>query len=139
MEKLNNEDFVKSLKDQLERKKQINPKYSLRAFSRDLGIDASNLSKIMSGKIIPRSKTKRNINIFFKTSQYPDCNFEQSKQNIKNILDLTHFSFFKGNTEWLGLVLGISSSEVNRLVQIMQESQLLKIDGQGRWQDLTKQ
>lgn len=43
-------DFVLHLQNELERKKNNNPNYSLRAFARDLDVEASLLSKILRGK-----------------------------------------------------------------------------------------
>jgi transcriptional regulator with XRE-family HTH domain len=41
---------VSFLANELERRKRSNPKYSLRAFARQLALDASALSRLISGK-----------------------------------------------------------------------------------------
>jgi hypothetical protein len=54
-------DFRQYLEDELARRSQSTPRYSLRAFARHLEIDSSFLSKILSGK---RTITLRSIRMF---------------------------------------------------------------------------
>ncbi|MGZ3743998.1 MAG: TIGR02147 family protein [Pseudobdellovibrionaceae bacterium] len=51
-------DFRTFLEQELNRRNSLNPNYSLRAFARDLSVDSSFLSKLLSGK---RSMTVRTI------------------------------------------------------------------------------
>jgi len=51
-------DFRSFLEQELARRNSVNSNYSLRAFARDLGVDSSFLSKLLSGK---RSMTARTI------------------------------------------------------------------------------
>lgn len=44
------EDYRRMLGTELERRQSRNPRYSLRAFARDIGLHASDLSKILRGK-----------------------------------------------------------------------------------------
>lgn len=44
------ETFLTLLKEELERRKSKNPNYSLRCFSRDLGVSTSRLSEILNGR-----------------------------------------------------------------------------------------
>lgn len=44
------EDYRQMLGSELERRQSRNPRYSLRAFARDIGLHASDLSKILRGK-----------------------------------------------------------------------------------------
>lgn len=48
-----NVDYCHILKDELQTRTQRNPSYSLRAFSRDLGVSSARLSRILSGKAAP--------------------------------------------------------------------------------------
>lgn len=48
-----NVDYCQILKDELQARTQRNPSYSLRAFSRDLGVSSARLSRILSGKAAP--------------------------------------------------------------------------------------
>ncbi len=56
-----NSDFRQFLEDELNRRMQTLPRYSLRAFARQLDVDSSFLSKILSGK---RTVTMRTIRMF---------------------------------------------------------------------------
>lgn len=62
MQELNkNSDFRQYLEDELARRSQNYPRYSLRAFARHLEVDSSFLSKILNGK---RTVTMRTIRMF---------------------------------------------------------------------------
>lgn len=62
MQNLNkNSDFRQYLEDELARRSQNYPRYSLRAFARHLEVDSSFLSKILNGK---RTVTMRTIRMF---------------------------------------------------------------------------
>lgn len=62
MQELNkNSDFRQFLEDELARRSQNYPRYSLRAFARHLDVDSSFLSKILNGK---RTVTMRTIRMF---------------------------------------------------------------------------
>jgi transcriptional regulator with XRE-family HTH domain len=50
-EKITEEPLLNNLRSELERRKKTNPSYSLRAFAKYLEMDASNLSKLLSGRI----------------------------------------------------------------------------------------
>ena len=56
-----NSDFRQFLEDELARRMQSMPRYSLRAFARHLDVDSSFLSKILNGK---RTVTMRTIRMF---------------------------------------------------------------------------
>lgn len=52
-----NSSYVAVLRQELENRIQNNPRYSMRAFSRDLGISSGRLSRILSGKGAPSRAT----------------------------------------------------------------------------------
>lgn len=58
---IKNSDFRQYLEDELARRSQNYPRYSLRAFARHLEVDSSFLSKILNGK---RTVTLRTIRMF---------------------------------------------------------------------------
>ena len=53
-------DYTLLLKDELQKRKEKNRSYSLRAFARDLGIGATSLSDLFNGKrkLSPKNVTK---------------------------------------------------------------------------------
>jgi len=55
--------FIKLVKAEFERRRSRNQVYSLRSFSRDLAVDASNLSKILSYQKVPGSRLKKKLGL----------------------------------------------------------------------------
>lgn len=49
--------YLKVLKSEFERRKELNPMYSMRAFALNLDVDASNLTKILNDKLLPTFET----------------------------------------------------------------------------------
>ena len=47
---MNNAGLVQHIVDEFQKRKMANPTYSLRAFSRDIGVDQSLMTKILKGK-----------------------------------------------------------------------------------------
>jgi hypothetical protein len=58
-----NDQFVELIKAEFERRRTRNQAYSLRSFSRDLAVDASNLSKILSYQKSPGSRLKKKLGL----------------------------------------------------------------------------
>lgn len=55
------DDYSVILKDELNARARKNPRYSMRAFSRDLGVSSARLSRILSGKAAPSRATALKI------------------------------------------------------------------------------
>jgi plasmid maintenance system antidote protein VapI len=47
---MNNTGMVEHIVNEFQKRKSVNPTYSLRAFSRDIGVDQSLMTKIIKGK-----------------------------------------------------------------------------------------
>lgn len=93
-------DFILHLQCELERKKNNNPHYSLRAFARDLGIEASLLSKILRGKAPLTSRMFERLAPILGVREEDYKNFEsQIKFNElvfdwqRNMLETNDFKF----------------------------------------------
>src|SRR5580698_8295148 len=57
-----NDSFYKTiLEEELSRRAEVNPRYSLRAMARALGIEPGALSEILSGKRVPSYKMAQKI------------------------------------------------------------------------------
>ncbi|WP_413558615.1 DUF4423 domain-containing protein [Bdellovibrio sp. HCB209] len=67
-------DFRQFLEDELARRSQNYPRYSLRAFARHLEVDSSFLSKILNGK---RTVTMRTIRMFGERLNLPGEQLQQ--------------------------------------------------------------
>ncbi|WP_413575818.1 DUF4423 domain-containing protein [Bdellovibrio sp. HCB290] len=73
-EQIKNSDFRQFLEDELARRSQNYPRYSLRAFARHLEVDSSFLSKILNGK---RTVTMRTIRMFGERLNLPGEQLQQ--------------------------------------------------------------
>jgi uncharacterized protein (TIGR02147 family) len=79
--------YITKLKESLLQKQKANPSYSLRAFARDLDIDASSLSKILKGtRVLTR---KDSISIVSKLNLSPEERtlFLESMYSTRNKID----------------------------------------------------
>lgn len=123
-----------------------NPRYSLRAFAKNLDIDASSLSQILSGK---RKLSKKAIqNICDKLSTSPkelqmfgliknsisDANYLQldidtfsviSEWYHYAILELTYVSSFKADPKWIAKKLSITVEETKSAIERLKRLGLL--------------
>ncbi|MEK2688884.1 DUF4423 domain-containing protein [Bdellovibrio sp. GT3] len=73
-EQIKNSDFRQFLEEELARRSQNYPRYSLRAFARHLEVDSSFLSKILNGK---RTVTMRTIRMFGERLNLPGEQLQQ--------------------------------------------------------------
>lgn len=147
--------FKNILERELEERISSNSSYSLRAFARDLQIDPSNLSKILSGKTNPFTKTKERILLDLGYSPLEVRDLLQDRttslkdfraQDIESfeyisewhhdaILELTRLSFFKADYTWIGSTLGIGTMKVKLAVERLLRLGYLEIDKNGNWVD----
>lgn len=106
--------FIENLRNIYDQKKSVNSRYSLRAFARDCGIDASSLSKILNGK---RRPTKAVIRLMGKRLKLSSAeisrwiNLNESylrfQKNIKSLnglkltpLELEEFQFIASSSHF---------------------------------------
>ncbi|MBX9769703.1 MAG: TIGR02147 family protein [Bdellovibrionales bacterium] len=139
-----------------------NPKYSLRAFARQLGISAPVLSHLIGGRrpLTPAAiqkigmalgLTPESINSyvaqFQKHSLTEEAPFSVMAMDVYNaiadwyhdaILELTHIPTFKADPKWIATTLGITIHEVNAAIERLQRLDLLDITQEGQWVDLSR-
>lgn len=87
-----NRSFLDVLTAELIRRKMMNSRYSLRAYARSLGIDATLLSKILSGKNLPSIKTAEKLAMKLKLSEEDQLLFLASLISEQNLLRLFQIS-----------------------------------------------
>lgn len=164
---MNNEmhypNFKSHLEAELARRCEQNPSYSLRAFAKSLGIEASPLSAMIRGKRTITTKTieklgKRlgltplQLERYSQTDDL-DQDLENRQKNFKDlslhmyhlisewyhfaILELMLTKEFRSDPKWVAKALGITVSEVNISLNRMQDLELLEIGKNGEWIDLT--
>ena len=152
-------DFRLYLQNELLRRCEANPRYSLRSFASNLQTNPAILSTLLSKK---RTLTEAHIRKFGTAlSLDPSTvnNFVQSLKEARTptyqeltqdvflaisewyydaILEMTGLKSFKPDSKWIAKVLGISINEVNAAVQRLIRLELLEIDKKGKWKDLSK-
>ncbi len=159
--------FRSFLQDELERRRERNPRYSLRAFARDLGIDNSRLSKMLQGErpigdrmlrlIGERLKLEPSeLDRFFVTELKGRSVRKDWKKLARTrrmvtipdfvlgdplyftILELMNVKGFKADNDWIAKRLGEPKARVDRIVRDLFDAGLLGRKIDGSWIDLTE-
>ncbi len=143
----------------LEEKRKRNSSYSLRAFANHLGVHHTFLSRILSGaRSISKNTQQKFLRVLQLTPQEVDKYFLQKPTpwaDVKleqleldtfvmvsdwfhdAILELTRLKYFKPDFKWIAKILGISESAVKKAVDRLVRLNLLAIDEDGVWRDLS--
>ncbi len=157
-------DFRLLLQSELVQRCQRNPKYSLRAFARALGISASALSDMLNGKRTITSASIEKLGLAmgmalseieqFQSSQ----KLERAKQSLAQIsrsfqqisvdqfsliadwyhyaiLELMKVKGFKQDPRWIAKKLNVSHVEVKAAIERLVRLGLIKINEENEWLD----
>lgn len=150
--KIDQQSLIIFLRETLIGRCKKNESYSLRAFSRDLSIEASALSKIIRGE---RSISK---NMFDRISSSLNLSPKERSEFLENdeadfkqinedyfrviadwyhfaILELTHLKSFQSDSKWISEKIGIPKQEVNNAVERLMRLKLLSKGKTGNWLD----
>jgi len=132
--------LIEILKTELSKKRARNGAYSLRSYARDLGIDPSNLSKILNEKKTIGKNLRRNLT---KKLGFDDHEFENwsdkkytkhslevfqivSEQQHYAILELFKLKGFSGTPKEISHLLDIDISKARESLMRLRETGLLK-------------
>ena len=124
--------FRALLHAELDRRRQVNRRYSLRAFARSLAVDHSTLSQILRGK---RRLTARNVHAF-------GCRLRLTARDIEElaaleyesaVLDAVGRPAFRPDSRWLASVTGIPLDAVNFTLQRLLRKRKLTMASRERW------
>ena len=153
--------FRSLLRAELARRSQ-NPRYSLRAFALDLGIDHSSLSQLMRGLRPFTERMIRDLGARLGLDQElieasvarersdPACADNRldvvrqltadalavlSEFEHYAILELTHLDDFRADVRWIARVLDVSSDRVNIVLQRLCRLGMLEMTGPSEWID----
>lgn len=149
------EDFRLYLQNELVRRCQINPQYSLRAFARSLNVSSSALSAMLNGKRPITERTKNRLCLALDLSPEEIQKFSQKeKKNVTSytqltldtfalisdwyyfaILELVKIDSFKSDASWVAQRLGITKSEVNIAIERLIRLEMIEVDSEGNWKD----
>ena len=135
------------LQKQFTDRRQKNPRYSLRAFSSSLGIDASTISQFLAGKRAPSQKaltqiceklsaTPRDLKLLGMLSGHTLGEDDFYRLTVDTfsvmadwyhfaILELTYLSSFKADPKWISAALGISAVEAKTALERLLRLNLL--------------
>jgi uncharacterized protein (TIGR02147 family) len=141
------------LKEELERRRQVNSLYSLRAFSRQLKMSPAQLSQIISGKRPLTAKTAFRIAEVLALSPLETSTFvESTLQSVPKetstaveikedefsliadwyhlaILSLSELRQHRADPRWIASQLGIKTSEASVALQRLQKLKIIEIKG----------
>lgn len=150
-------DFRILLQQEFVKRCRKNPKYSLRAFARSLGIEASPLSAILRGKRPLTKKTQKKLGLalglslnelerFKNATDTVAVNYQQltldnyaliSDWYHYAILELTRIESFRPDLKYIAKTLNISQTEAHIAVERLQRLGLLETSEDGNWLDTT--
>lgn len=153
-------DFRLFLQNELIRRCESNPSYSLRSFASHLQTNPATLSTILSKKRTLTETAIKNFGIALQLEPSKIQSFIQNR-NYKGevqtyqeltqdtfisisewyydaILEMTRLKSFKPDPKWIAKVLDISVNEVSAAVERLIRIELLEIDKNGKWNDLSR-
>lgn len=147
MDHVSNNRFILFLQQELVRRINDNPKYSLRAFSGACGVSPGALSAILSRKRKLTSQTKEKISNALGISLENYVWLQDDSEILPRdqfatisewyhfaILELIKLKSFQGNTSWIAKKLDLNIKEVDIAVERLKRLKLLKIEN-GKWID----
>ena len=145
-------DIRKFLQESFDLKKKKNPRYSLRAYSKKIGLSHSALSQILSGN---RTLTQRSLTLIIKKLKldeltqtkiqrsrdqdplhFTQIQLSQLEQLPKwysdAILELFELEEFNDDPKWMAEKLGISIEECLSALAILTENQMISRNKKGK-------
>lgn len=146
------DNFLMVLQREFVQRCNKNSKYSLRAFARSLGVEASPLSAILRGKrpISSKMRTRLGLALGINLDELSKFEREHKPQNYQQIaldtyaviadwyhyaiLELTKVQDFKGTIDYISKTLNISKTEAHIAVERLKRVGLLSVNGR-RWVD----
>lgn len=124
--------FRQALQTEFERRRQRNPRYSLRAFARYLGTDHSTLSQILRSKrnLSPRMLRRFGERLRTEAGIVDDACVEQ---HAERILQLAKAPSFRTHSRWIATHTGIPLDAVNVALHRLLHHGDLVMKSANRW------
>jgi transcriptional regulator with XRE-family HTH domain len=120
------------LHEEFLRRRRRNPRYSLRAFARDLGVHHSTLSRILRGQQRPRTTGLTR----FASRLRLDANLERASRDAESdaaVLATLARRGFRPDTRWIATVAGLTIDAVNlALFRLLRDGSLI-MSSDRRW------
>jgi len=151
------------LEQEFRRRREKNPRYSLRAFAAFLGGDHSTLSQILrERRRIPTRRlrswgkklgmTAEEIGVFVAAEHVPEDSASGRQEQLRHwtaeamaiVRDRTHWHLlrlssspeFRADCRWIAAQIGATVDQVNLAVSRLLRLRLLEIAPKGKWKDL---
>lgn len=149
---MSKKDVVDILQLELSRRCRVNPRYSLRAFARTLGVSPANLSLVLSRKRPPSTKTlelmlnrleleplQRDLIAQSPFLRDPDFSENVDFEDVERvahwisyaILSLIKTKGFKPDARWVAQRLGVTVHEIKAHLSALESVGMLEITSQG--------
>jgi transcriptional regulator with XRE-family HTH domain len=113
--------LAEQLQTELDRRRARNPRYSLRAFAQQLGVDHSTLSQWMRGRRTLSRASERRLRAAL------------DERRHDALLDLTRRPDFVGDSRWIAGALGWPIDEVNCALQTLIRTNRLEMSARAGW------
>jgi transcriptional regulator with XRE-family HTH domain len=108
--------FRTALNLEFRRRSERNPRYSLRAFARDLGSDHATISQILRGRRTLSSRMVRQLGSRLRLDPSSIANASE-QQTAESVLRLAQSPGFRVQSRWIATRTGLSVDAVNIAIQ----------------------
>ena len=124
--------FRSALQTEFDRRRSLNPRYSLRAFARALAFDHSALSQILRGR---RRVTARNVRALGSRLRLGAAAVEEhcAIEHEAAVLAALARPGFRPDTRWLATIAGIPIDEVNVTLQRLLRKRVVTMRSPTSW------
>jgi transcriptional regulator with XRE-family HTH domain len=119
------------LQSEFDRRVARNPRYSMRAFARTLGVSHSTLSRFFAGRRRLTARAIRRIGVALRIDVEAHC----SAENDRALLALLPHPSFRANSRWIATMLGIPIDDVNLSLQRLIRERRLVMASREQWQE----
>jgi plasmid maintenance system antidote protein VapI len=125
-------DLRPTLTGEFEQRRARNPRYSWRAFARDLRTHHTTLRQIIQRRrrLTPRAINALGGELGLSPTAIVDASLHESVEAIGRLVNAPHF---RPDSRWIAMRLGLSLDDVNRALQHALCRRLLIMDAHDRW------
>jgi hypothetical protein len=120
------------LRDEFNRRSTRNPRYSMRAFARDLGLHHSTLVRVLAGtRGLSRDKIRRLANpLSLDRTAIRELNLEE---DARRVLDVARSNGFRPDCRWIAMRAGLEIDDVNRALHRLIHQRRLEMISPTLW------
>lgn len=121
-----------ALAAEFDRRRARNPRYSWRAFARDLDTHHTTLREIVQGtrRLTPRAIQALGARLGLTSVAISDASLRENVDALQRLVDGPRF---RPDSRWLAMQLGLSVDDVNRALQYALWQRVLIMDAGGCW------